>query len=105
MGFPGFFYFGKKKVRKNGNLLDLEKSKMRQHEYLAAKIGLDREENEPSKVSPKCGVQVAVSGFMFLLLFQPAAQLAARPAAQPAPNLVSQPGPSGHARRGEGNSR
>ena len=31
---------------------------MLQNEYLVAKIGVDRAENEPSKVSPKWGVQI-----------------------------------------------
>ena len=38
-------------VQKNANLVDLEK--LLQNEYLVAKIGVDRAENEPSKVSPK----------------------------------------------------
>ena len=43
-------YFEFEAVRRCANIVDLEKKLMLKHEYLVAKIGLDTEESEPSKV-------------------------------------------------------
>ena len=66
-GFP----ISKKKGANEGK--PCRPRKMLQHEYLVAKIGVDRAENEPSKVSPKGGSKLAVSGvnnMITLLRFQ-----------------------------------
>ena len=48
--FPGFSHTKIPKVQRNANLVDLEKSKMLQNEYLVAIVAVDTAENETLKI-------------------------------------------------------